>query len=77
MRKKQVLSLFMLITGVALLVAAMTVGSRQLGDEQGRARAEACKGGTLRLNEASDGLRLRRSAVSRTAPTTGRCCTRR
>ena len=36
MRRKQVLSLLMLVTGVRLLAAAMSVGTGDLGDEEGR-----------------------------------------
>ena len=36
MRKKQMLSLFMLVLGVALLVAATTVGAASFGDPADR-----------------------------------------
>jgi peptide/nickel transport system substrate-binding protein len=52
MRRKQVLSLFMLVTGVALLVAAMAVGGASSATKK-PGSAEALKGGTLRLNENS------------------------
>ncbi|HTR34199.1 MAG TPA: ABC transporter substrate-binding protein [Gaiellaceae bacterium] len=55
MRTKQVLSLFMLVGGVGLLVAALAVGgaaSRTLKPGS----AEALKGGTLRLVEANSDL---------------------
>ena len=46
MRRKQMLSLFMLVTGVALLAAALSVGCGHFGDEEGRiegsARAARC-----------------------------------
>jgi len=51
MRRKQVLSLFMLVTGVALLVAAMTVGAASSATKKAGS-AEAAKGGTLRINQA-------------------------
>jgi peptide/nickel transport system substrate-binding protein len=52
MRRKQVLSLFMLVMGVALLVAAMTVGAASSATKKAGS-AEANKGGTLRLNQAA------------------------
>jgi ABC-type transport system substrate-binding protein len=53
MRRKHVLSLFMAVTGVALLVAAMSVGTA--GSTAFKAgSAAAVKGGTLRLNEANE-----------------------
>ena len=52
MRRKQVLSLFMLVTGVALLVAAMTVGAASSATKRAGS-AEAAKGGTLRINQAN------------------------
>jgi len=51
MRRKQVLSLFMLVMGVALLVAAMTVGAATSATKKAGS-AEAKKGGTLKLNQA-------------------------
>jgi ABC-type transport system substrate-binding protein len=51
MRRKQVLSLFMLVVGVALLVASMTVGAATSATKKAGS-AEANKGGTLRLNES-------------------------
>ena len=53
MRRKQVLSLFMLVTGVALLVAALSVGSATSATKKAGS-AEALKGGTLKLNENSE-----------------------
>jgi ABC-type transport system substrate-binding protein len=52
MRRKQVLSLFMLVTGVALLVAALAVGGASSATKK-PGSAEALKGGTLRLNQNS------------------------
>jgi peptide/nickel transport system substrate-binding protein len=52
MRKKQMLSLFMLIMGVALLVAATTVGSATSATKRA-GKAGVSKGGTLRVNEAN------------------------
>jgi len=52
MRKKQMLSLFMLIMGVALLVAATTVGSATSATKR-TGKAGVNKGGTLRVNENS------------------------
>jgi ABC-type transport system substrate-binding protein len=52
MRRKQVLSLFMLVTGVALLVAALTVGPASSANKKAGS-AEAAKGGTLRINQAN------------------------
>jgi peptide/nickel transport system substrate-binding protein len=51
MRRKQALSLFMLIMGVALLVAATTVGAAGSATKKAGS-AEAKKGGTLKLNMA-------------------------
>jgi peptide/nickel transport system substrate-binding protein len=51
MRRTQVLSLFMLIMGVALLVAATTVGAAGSATKKAGS-AEAKKGGTLKLNMA-------------------------
>ncbi|MGZ4292145.1 MAG: ABC transporter substrate-binding protein, partial [Gaiellaceae bacterium] len=52
MRRKQVLSLFMLVMGVALLVAATTVGAAGSATKKAGS-AEANKGGTLRVNKAN------------------------
>jgi ABC-type transport system substrate-binding protein len=52
MRRKRVLSLFMLVTGVALLVAALSVGTAGSSIKK-PGSAEALKGGTLKLNEAA------------------------
>jgi peptide/nickel transport system substrate-binding protein len=52
MRRKQVFSLFMLVMGVALLVAAMSVGAATSASKKAGS-AEAKKGGTLKLNEAA------------------------
>ncbi|MFL5953489.1 MAG: ABC transporter substrate-binding protein [Gaiellaceae bacterium] len=52
MRKKQMLSLFMLVLGVALLVAATTVGAATSANKKAGS-AEAKKGGTLRINQAA------------------------
>jgi len=52
MRKKQVLSLFMLVMGVALLVAATTVGAASSAAKKAGS-SEAKKGGTLKINEAA------------------------
>src|SRR5947207_1572502 len=51
MRRKQVLSLFMLVLGVALLVAAISVGAASSSTKKAGS-AEAKKGGTLKLNQA-------------------------
>jgi ABC-type transport system substrate-binding protein len=51
MRRKQVLSLFMLVLGVALLVAAISVGAASSSTKKAGS-AEANKGGTLKLNQA-------------------------
>jgi len=53
MRKKQMLSLFMLVLGVALLVAAMTVGAATSATQR-TGKAGVSKGGTLRVNENSE-----------------------
>jgi len=50
MRKKQMLSLFMLVMGVALLVAATTVGAASSASQR-TGKAGVNKGGTLRVNE--------------------------
>src|SRR3954464_1375748 len=52
MRRKQVLSLFMLVLGVTMLVAAMSVGAATSAQKKAGS-AEAKKGGTLRVNEAN------------------------
>lgn len=52
MRKKQMLSLFMLVLGVVLLVAATTVGAATSATKKAGS-AEAKKGGTLRINQAA------------------------
>src|SRR3954468_20917946 len=52
MRRKQVLSLFMLVMGVTMLVAAMSVGAATSAQKKAGS-AEAKKGGTLKLNEAN------------------------
>jgi peptide/nickel transport system substrate-binding protein len=51
MRRKQVLSLFMLVVGVAMLVAALSVGAASSSTKKAGS-AEANKGGTLKLNQA-------------------------
>ena len=50
MRKKQMLSLFMLVLGVALLVAATTVGAATSATQR-TGKAGVTKGGTLRVNQ--------------------------
>ena len=50
MRSKQMLSLFMLVLGVSLFVAAMTVGTASSATH----KTGVTKGGTLRLNESSE-----------------------
>jgi ABC-type transport system substrate-binding protein len=52
MRRKQVLSLLTLVTGVALLVAAVSVGTAASATKK-KGSTEARKGGTLRVNEAA------------------------
>ena len=52
MRKKQMLSLLMLITGVALLVAATTVGVASSATQKA-SKSGVVKGGTLKLNQAA------------------------
>jgi peptide/nickel transport system substrate-binding protein len=52
MRRKQVLSLFMLVLGVSLLITAMSVGAAGSATKKAGS-AEAQKGGTLKLNEAN------------------------
>ena len=51
MRRKQVLSLFMLVLGVAMLVAAISVGAASSTTKKAGS-AEANKGGTLKVNQA-------------------------
>jgi peptide/nickel transport system substrate-binding protein len=51
MRRKQVLSLFMLVLGVAMLVAAISVGAASSTTKRAGS-AEANKGGTLKINQA-------------------------
>jgi ABC-type transport system substrate-binding protein len=51
MRRKQVLSLFMLVVGVVMLVAAISVGTASSSTKKAGS-AEANKGGTLKLNQA-------------------------
>src|SRR2546421_7771522 len=55
MRKKQMLSLFMLIVGAALLIAATTVGSASASRTAAPKKANAApkKGGTLRVNQST------------------------
>jgi|tagenome__1003787_1003787.scaffolds.fasta_scaffold20899727_1 peptide/nickel transport system substrate-binding protein len=52
MRKKQMLSLLTLVTGIALLVAALGVATAGSATKK-VGSAEASKGGTLKLNEAN------------------------
>src|SRR5438874_9228801 len=51
MRKKHMLSLFMLVMGVALLIAATTVGSASSATHAKNAGPK--KGGTLRVNQSN------------------------
>src|SRR5690349_11316071 len=51
MRRKQVLSLFMLVLGAAMLVAAISVGAASSSTKKAGSKA-ANKGGTLRINQA-------------------------
>ncbi len=51
MRRKHLLSLFMLVTGIALLVAATSIGVASSATQR-VSKSGALKGGTLRLNEA-------------------------
>jgi ABC-type transport system substrate-binding protein len=53
MRRKQLLSMFMLVLGVSLLVAAMTVGAASSATQKA-GKTGAAKGGTLKLNESSE-----------------------
>ena len=52
MRRKQMLSLFMLIGGMSLLVAALMVGTASSATHKTNSK-DALKGGTLRINENS------------------------
>ena len=53
MRRNQMLSLFMLVLGVSLLVAAMTVGAASSATNKVH-KTGVTKGGTLKLNESSE-----------------------
>jgi ABC-type transport system substrate-binding protein len=53
MRRKQYLSLFMLVLGVALLVAATTVGAATSATQKA-SKSGIKKGGTLKLNENAE-----------------------
>jgi len=53
MRKKQIFSLFMLVLGVTLLVAASTVGVASSANQKA-GKSVAKKGGTLKVNENSE-----------------------
>lgn len=53
MRRKQLLSLFMLVVGASLLVAAMSVAGAS-GSTNKVGHSQAVKGGTLKLNESSE-----------------------
>ncbi|HVW88117.1 MAG TPA: ABC transporter substrate-binding protein [Gaiellaceae bacterium] len=53
MRRKQLLSLFMLVVGASLLVAAMSVAGAS-GSTNKVGHSQAAKGGTLKLNESSE-----------------------
>ena len=75
MRTKQMLSLFMLVLGVALLVAATTVGAATSATQR-TGKAGVTKGGTLRVNEATRRTSTSSIRSSPTAPTTGRCSSR-
>jgi ABC-type transport system substrate-binding protein len=52
MRRKQILSLFMLAMGATLLIAATTVGAASSATHA-KAKAGANKGGTLKINQAA------------------------
>jgi len=52
MRRKQLLSLFMLVVGASLLVAALTVGTASSATHKASGK-NALKGGTLKINENS------------------------
>src|SRR3954466_10897843 len=51
MRRKQVLSLFMLGLGAAMIVATISVGAASSSTKKAGSK-EASKGGTLRINQA-------------------------
>ncbi|HVU76545.1 MAG TPA: ABC transporter substrate-binding protein [Gaiellaceae bacterium] len=53
MRRKQLISLFMLVLGASLLVAAMAVAAAS-GSTARAGHAAAAKGGTLKLNESNE-----------------------
>jgi peptide/nickel transport system substrate-binding protein len=53
MRRNQMLSLFMLVLGVSLIVAAMTVGAASSANQKVN-KSGVTKGGTLKLNESSE-----------------------
>lgn len=53
MRRKQLLSLFMLVTGIALIIAATSVATASSAPSKA-GHSSAKKGGTLRLNESSE-----------------------
>jgi peptide/nickel transport system substrate-binding protein len=53
MRRKQLLSVFMLVVGAALLVMAMTVAGAS-GATAKAGHSQAAKGGTLKLNESNE-----------------------
>ncbi|MGH3001947.1 MAG: ABC transporter substrate-binding protein [Gaiellaceae bacterium] len=53
MRRKQLLSLFMLVLGASLLVTAMAVAGASGSNAKAGSKA-AAKGGTLKLNESSE-----------------------
>jgi ABC-type transport system substrate-binding protein len=53
MRRNQMLSLFMLVLGVSLIVAAMTVGAASSANQKVN-KSGVSKGGTLKLNESSE-----------------------
>src|SRR6185295_7248272 len=50
-RRKQVLSLFMLVLGAVMLVAAVSVGAASSSTKKAGSK-DANKGGTLRINQA-------------------------
>jgi len=53
MRRKQLLSVFMLVVGAALLITAMTVAGAS-GATAKAGHSQAAKGGTLKLNESNE-----------------------
>lgn len=53
MRRKQLLSVFMLVLGASLLITAMTVAGAS-GATAKAGHSQAAKGGTLKLNESSE-----------------------